>query len=760
MSVAASAGADLHGRWWRSWLERGGVARRDALGGLTAAVVMLAVEGSYGVAALAPLGPEAVRIAFLWGVLAAVAANLGGALAGGRGPLLSGSGAAVALLVPPLALALLADPRFVLADQRPNVPLVLAVIALGVVLAGLLQIAIGASRLGRIAKFVPYPVHAGFMNGVAVLMVVAMLPHLLGVEARPGVPLALHDVRPASLLVALVTLAVAVRPPRFMRPVPSSLGALLVGVALHHGLAAAGAGAALGPLLGWLEAPWPRADALAPLLRPASFGLLQAHLPSLLQFAVAVALVSSLQSLLAASVIDGMTQQRRDGDRLLLAEGFGNVACGVIGAVPSAGGVARSTIGLHAGATTVASRVVFGLGLLLLVGFGGDALRHLPMAVIAAVFVAAALRLVDGWTRRATGAVLRQALRRQRPPRSLAQNYAVMLLVAATSVFASVPLAVALGTFVAMLMFIRSNSRRPVRSVAPGRRSLKVRPAAATQLLQAHGGRIVLIELDGALFFGTADSVARQIERLADDAEHVVVDFRRVSDVDATGARLLLQAAATVERRGVRLLVASLGAADPRARTIREMDIEAVLDDADFHPDADRALEAAEDRLLASLGAAPPAHARLALEDTMLGHGLTPDEIELLTKRLLEVPVARGASVFEQGDPGDALYVSVQGEIGIRLADDHDGNGAGGGRRIVSFAPGVVFGEIALLTGQCRSAAARAEEDALLLRLSRADYEWLRIERPALFGKLLLNLGLQLATRVRALTDEIEASHR
>ena len=99
---------------------------------------------------------------------------------GGRGPLLSGSSAALSLLVPALIGALVIDPRFLAADGRPAIPFLLAFVAFGVVLAGMMQVLLASLRLGGLVRYVPYPVHAGYMNGVAVLMVMAMLPHILG----------------------------------------------------------------------------------------------------------------------------------------------------------------------------------------------------------------------------------------------------------------------------------------------------------------------------------------------------------------------------------------------------------------------------------------------------------------------------------------------------------------------------------------------------------------------------------------------------
>jgi SulP family sulfate permease len=339
----------------------------------------------------------------------------------------------------------------------------------------------------------------------------------------------------------------------------------------------------------------------------------------------------------------------------------------------------------------------------------------------------------------------------------LAQSYALMVLVAGVSVFGSLPHGVALGVLLAMLSFIRGNMRDPVRSVAYGdsRSSRKVRPAAAAEWLIAHGRRIALIELDGPLFFGTADAAAREIEARAREAEQIVIDFRRVGEIDASGARVLMQAAYAVRRAGKQLLLASLAPQDARTRVVRELDLGGTLSDAAFFADADRALEHAEDRLLETLASTPVEMSELPLRATMLGESLADDELDFLAPLLVPQHVARGEHVFRRDDPGDALYVLVRGQIGIWLPDDGSERR---GRRLVSFAPGVVFGEVGLLQRQPRSADAIAEDDATVFMLSRAGFDRLAAERPALLGKLLLNLSRHLSSRVRVLTDELEAA--
>jgi SulP family sulfate permease len=147
----------------------------------------------------------------------------------------------------------------------------------------------------------------------------------------------------------------------------------------------------------------------------------------------------------------------------------------------------------------------------------------------------------------------------------------------------------------------------------------------------------------------------------------------------------------------------------------------------------------------------------LRLEETLLGAGLDASELELLSSLMTERRIAKGEAVFHRGEPGDAMYVSLQGQIGIWLPASAEKGPAARSRRMVTYAPGVAFGEMGLMQGRSRSADAIAEEDALVLELSKAGYEKIAAENPTLLGKMLLNLGLLLSSRVRALTDELEA---
>ena len=314
---------------------------------------------------------------------------------------------------------------------------------------------------------------------------------------------------------------------------------------------------------------------------------------------------------------------------------------------------------------------------------------------------------------------------------------------------------------VAILMFIRSNSKEPVRQIvhADVRRSRKVRPAVETDLLTRHGKRIVVVELDGALFFGTAEEADEAIENLIHDADHIIIDFERVSEVDASGARVMLVAADHVKRAGKGLLLAGLSpkdrarAHDPRHGRPRPARRQRVLPGHRPRPRVRRGPPAEEpaaggldDRRADARGNADGRRAS------------TPPSAACWPDMLIERRIARGQYVFRSGDPGDSMYVLMHGQIGIWLPPKHGGDTLTEGRRLVSYAPGVVFGEMALLAGMARSADAIAEADAIVLELPREQYNRLMADYPALLGKLLLNISLLLASRVRALSDELQAS--
>jgi SulP family sulfate permease len=169
-----------------------------------------------------------------------------------------------------------------------------------------------------------------------------------------------------------------------------------------------------------------------------------------------------------------------------------------------------------------------------------------------------------------------------------------------------------------------------------------------------------------------------------------------------------------------------------------------------FARDVDQALEAAEDRLLADISLlSTDAHEAIELGQTLLAQGLDQAELKLLRAELHTEHIATGALLFRQGDAADGFYLTVQGDVGIRLP--------GSQRRLVSFAPGTMVGEMAALARGQRSADAVAETPLTVLRLPADTLDRLRREQPVLASKLLNNIALHLAGRLRELTQDLSS---
>lgn len=251
----------------------------------------------------------------------------------------------------------------------------------------------------------------------------------------------------------------------------------------------------------------------------------------------------------------------------------------------------------------------------------------------------------------------------------------------------------------------------------------------------------------GPLFFGTADTVRASLDQLAPSVDTVVLDLFLVGEIDATGARILLEVAEDWAQHGRHVVAAEWAREDSRRRVVDAIARSAGLPPLTFASDVDAALEVAEDRILAGSAVMIHTDELVDLGQTLLAQGLDAGELSLLRAEMSTEQVAAGALLFRQGEPADAFYLTVQGDVGIRLP--------GSQRRLVSFAAGTMIGEMAALARGHRSADAVAETPLTVLRLSTDALDRLRVEQPGLAAKLLSNIALHLASRLRELTKDL-----
>ncbi|SEO45482.1 SulP family inorganic anion transporter [Aquisalimonas asiatica] len=522
------------------WLRR---YRRDLLpGDLLAALVvtMLLVPQGLAYAALAGLPPQL-------GLYASVAPLLVYALFGSS-MVLSVGPVAVASLMTASALTPLAD---------PGSPEYIAGAVLLAFLSGLMLFAFGLLRLGNLARLMSHPVISGFIAGAALLIIVGQLRPLLGVDAegQSAVTLMVGVVRSLPQLEPL-TAAIGV----------GVLGGLwaariyLPGLLRHLGLSSAAA--ALGSRL----APMAAVIAVSALVAVAGLeqrldvvGTLPAGLPQLVLPALDPALITPLllpaliigligfvESVAIAQAFARQRGQRIDPDAELRGLGAANVASALSGAFPVTGGFSRTAVNAEGGARTPLAGVFAAVLIALVLVFATGLFRALPMTVLAAVIIIAAVGLVDV-------AALRRVWRHDRMEGLAFAGTALGVLV--VGVEAGVLFGVTLS--LVTLIWRASHPHLAVVGRVPGTEHFRnvCRHRVETD------ARVLLVRIDENLFFGNAEAVQQQLETLVarDPApDHLVLVMTSVSHVDATALDMLEALDAGLERRGIRLHLAEV----------------------------------------------------------------------------------------------------------------------------------------------------------------------------------------------------------
>ncbi|WP_438803736.1 SulP family inorganic anion transporter [Micromonospora fiedleri] len=483
--------------------------RRDLLAGLTVAIVALPLALAFGVTS--GLGAEA-------GLITAVVAGAVAAVFGGSNLQVSGpTGAMTVVLVP------------IVAQFGAN-----GVLLVGA-MAGVILLVLAFARFGRFVRYLPVPVIEGFTAGIAVVIALQQVPAALGVTDAQGervwavaadavARFVVHP-HPAAIAVALGVAAVMLVGARWRPGVPFSLLAVVAATVI----------AELVPVdlirIGALPQSLP-----APSLDFLDLGAVGALLPA----AFAVAALAALESLLSATVADGMTvDQRHDPDRELFGQGLANLASPLFGGIPATAAIARTAVNVRAGAVSKLAALTHAVALAGIVLAAAPLVGRIPLAALAGVLLATTVRMVEA----ASLWALARATR---------GDALVLVLTFAVTVIWDLVTAVAVGVAVAIVVALRAVARSAKMEQVP--LDADDHTAEEQALLAEH---IVAYRLDGPLFFAAAHNFLLQLSDVA-DVRVVILRMARVTTIDATGAQVLGDAIRRLQGRGITVLLSGI----------------------------------------------------------------------------------------------------------------------------------------------------------------------------------------------------------
>jgi sulfate permease, SulP family len=711
--------------------------RSDVAAGLVSSTVAIPLAMAFGMFAFVSLGDAYFAYGAMAGLVSAVIAGVVCVLLGDRSTRVYAPRITTTFFLGLLLYSLLH--RDTAGGGESGVSATLLVFFAIILLGGIFQALFGLMRLGSLIKFAPHPVMAGFQNMAAVLLFLVQLGNVLGFDRNISfthVFGAIGETRPLSVLVAALTFAAMWHARRITTRVPPILVGLGCGMLVYGGLAVAGVSNMLGPVIGPPTASAAMRTVLVDFSGLAMAEPLERSWLLIVSSALALAIIASIDALLCAKLASRPGELRAGDDRLLVRLGLSNAMAAAFGGITSGinlgpsltnrafGGQSALSVLVNAAAVLAAATLLFPL------------LAYIPRAVLSAAVMVVAIQHLDPWT----GQLVRRMVRPGTPQRgAIALDLGVCLFVSLLSIAVNVVLAVFIGIALAVLLFVVRMSRSNIRKLyrCDVVRSRRYRDPAELEVLHAKGASVLVIELQGALFFGSAERLAQIVEReTAQGTVALLLEMRRITEIDSTGARILGDIDAALAARDVNLALVLSTRTETAAR------LADIFDAPDrFFPDIDRAIEWAEDDLLRQTTTEPPAE--LPLERLPLLSDFTVDQIARLRNWLEPVAWPAGQVVFRSGDPGSSLYLVTQGRASVHIRHDS------GDIRLVTFAPGAVFGELALLDRGPRSATITADEDLKAFGLSDASFAVLCQQQPDLAIKLLTALGRELSVRIR-----------
>lgn len=481
--------------------------KRDVMAGLTIGVVAVPLSMALAIATGVP--PQ-------HGLYTAIVAGAVIALTGGSRFNISGPTAAFVVILFPIV-----------ANHG------LGGLLIATLMAGIILVVLGLSRLGSLIQYVPYPVILGFTAGIGVVIALLQLPDFLGLAGVTLGDSTLHNVMAigralpslslSEISVGLVTLVTLLVWPRLNTPIPAPLVGLAAGTLAAALLLMVGievdtiasrfswsfadeTGSGIPPFAPSFIAPWhfPGADG-SPLT--INFALIQA----LLGPALAIALLAAIESLLCAVIADGLTRTRHDPNAELIGQGLGNMAVPFFGGITATAALARTATNIKSGAFSPVAALVHSLAVLLAVVALAGILGYVPMAALAALLFIIAWNMSEA---RHFVHTLKSAP---------ASDVWVLVICFALTVIFDMVIAVAVGIGLAAALFIRR--------MAQLTNTQRLDAPATGEQFQPE---VALYKISGPLFFGAAEKAIATLRVIDHNVRIVVLDMRDVPSLDTT----------------------------------------------------------------------------------------------------------------------------------------------------------------------------------------------------------------------------------
>ncbi|MBC8210417.1 MAG: C4-dicarboxylic acid transporter DauA [Gammaproteobacteria bacterium] len=506
----------------------------DILAGLTVGIIALPLSMALAIAS---------GVAPQHGLYTAIVAGILIALTGGSKVSVSGPTAAFVVVLLPIAQ------QFGLGG-----------LLLSGFMAGIILVAMGVAKLGKLIEVIPYPVVIGFTTGIGVVIATFQIKDFLGLTITSGeghyleklmaIVQALPTIHLQDLLIGALTLSVLLLWPRMNSKIPGHLIALLTGSVCawlatqlfqDFSVATIGsrfqyelngiAGNGIPPFAPEFNWPWNLPGGNGEPIG-ISWELIRALMPA----AITIAVLGALESLLCAVIADGMSGKKHDSNDELIGQGLGNLLAPLLGGIPATAAIARTTANIKAGGRSPLSSVVHGVFILIAILSLSPLLSYIPMASMAA------LLLMVAWNMSEVKHFFRTV--RVAP----GSDVAVLIICFLLTVLFDMTIAVGVGVSLASILFIHKS----------------ISLTTTTKIEKHHQDALDLPEqfaiydVNGSLFFGSAQKAMRSIASVTPEVRVVILDMAEVNMIDMSAIIAMESISRNLHKAGVSLVINQL----------------------------------------------------------------------------------------------------------------------------------------------------------------------------------------------------------
>jgi SulP family sulfate permease len=425
-------------------------------------------------------------------------------------------------------------------------------LAIATFMAGLILVLMGVFKLGTVIKFIPYPIVVGFTAGIALTILSTQINDFfgLGLKNLPGEFISkwgvyIHNfdkIHLPSLAVALVSLAIIIFTPKISKRLPGALMAIIVVTILVYvakmympeiGITT------IGDRFGAMSTDLPEVH---------GFELTLQNINLLLPSAFTIAVLGAIESLLAATVADGVTGSRTSTNTELIGQGLANIVVPFFGGIPVTGAIARTMTNITNGGRTPVAGVIHALVLLLIYIFLMPLINYVPMACLAAVLVVVSYNM-SGW---------RTIVGLFKSPKS---DISIMAVTFLLTVIFDLTIAIEIGLLLAVVLFLR----RVMENTEIKVYSDQLDVAEGTDLDDTHHEvldvrpGVEVYEIDGPFFFGVATKFDEMMRATIGETPKVrIVRMRKVPFIDSTAIHNLEILIKSSQSEGIHIVLSGV----------------------------------------------------------------------------------------------------------------------------------------------------------------------------------------------------------